>query len=380
MTLSRRAAAEPAVAAVVEALLGLVQIGASWAEAGAGTARAAQAVDDGGELRARAADADPSVELSVRRAPRLSARGPLDQPARARSSFAKLPRRGPPHRVRPGADPARPSRRRLGKAEAAVERLLTPGDVSHRPRRQRRDPDERRGHPAGERRPPRPARPLRDDRRPNPLQQGRSGEHRPRRRLRVPGRARLRRGHRRCPGHRRLRRAVGQLRRGRAARRLRGRRMGGRPALVRRARSGLSGPSYMGLNQLQTAAQPPAAPEGDLPDRADGRQLSRHHLLRRGAERVVHPPVAGAGDRGQRDARTPRADDPARRAWRRCSTMSPARSTSSCRRSSAAPPAATSPTTAPSGRRAPRSRWSTGSTSRRSSSAACTTSSNVASR
>ena len=61
----------------------------------------------------------------------------------------------------------------------------------------------------------------------------------------------------------------------------------------------------------------PARPEGDLPDRADGRRLPRHHLLRRPGEHLVHPALARPRHRRRADP------DPARpttRRWR-CSPL-----------------------------------------------------------
>ena len=205
------------------------------------------------------------------------------------------------------------------------------------------------------------------------------GQHRPRRRLRVPGRARLRGRHGRRPRHRRLRRRSGTASAPDEQR-------DGYEVVEWAAAQpwstgdvGLAGPSYMGLNQLLTAAQRPPHLKAIFPivPMADsyrditfsGGQLNASFIpLWLGlvtAGSLTPSPV------GRRSARRPhRAARPRRRA----------RSTSRCRRSSAARPAATSPSTGRSGRRARRSRSSTGSTCRRSSSAATTTSSSAASR
>ncbi|TMM06567.1 MAG: CocE/NonD family hydrolase, partial [Actinobacteria bacterium] len=82
----------------------------------------------------------------------------------------------------------------------------------------------------------------------------------------------------------------------RAARRGRGRRVVAPPAVERRRRRPV-GRVVHGDHAADDRGAPPARPQGHLPDRPDGRQLPRHHVLRRADQHVVHPAVARTGHR-----------------------------------------------------------------------------------
>ena len=195
--------------------------------------------------------------------------------------------------------------------------------------------------------------------------------------------ARLRARGRRRPRHRQLAGHLGRPRPTRAARRLRARRVGGAAAVERRqgrhVRRVLHG-DHAALHRRAAAA----APEGDLPDPADGRRVPRHGLPRRPEQHRLHPVLARArlgqrADPARRTRSSGNPDDLARGlgdAGVACARLPRLRR----RTSSSTRWPATAPTTARAGRRHRRSRSSTRSRCRRSSSAACTTSSSAASR
>ena len=189
-----------------------------------------------------------------------------------------------------GSDRVRGSRRRL---RVGCRRRFV---VALRPARSvRRDRGaERSDHDVGRRRPERGDPPSRRARTlpgrgvGNALQRRQRHRRRCERLLRG---ARLRARGRRRPGYRQLRRHLGRPRPARAARRLRDRGVGGAPAVERRqgrhVRRVLPG-DHAALHRRAA----PAAPEGDLPDPADGRRLPRHGLPRRPEQRRLHPVLA----------------------------------------------------------------------------------------
>ena len=115
--------------------------------------------------------------------------------------------------------------------------------------------------------------------------------------------ARLRRRDRGRAGHRQLGGPVAVVRRSRAARRLRNGAVGG-VAVVERRQGGSVRTVLHGPQPAADGGPAPGWLEGDLPGRADGGRLPRHHVFRRRDQHRLHPALARA-----RDGHEPRAAD-----------------------------------------------------------------------
>ncbi len=66
-------------------------------------------------------------------------------------------------------------------------------------------------------------------------------------------------------------------------------------------KSGMTGPSYMGITPALRGRRAPARPQGDLPAGAGRGRLPRHRRVRRPDRRQLHPPLDGAGHRHRAD-------------------------------------------------------------------------------